>query len=80
MDKRVFALGPKGIGEPMVLRHEKWTIKAFDSTGAHIATAHYISGIGWTIVNQQTREVVGKEQYKPDAERALREIVGLRKR
>ena len=79
MDTRVFALGPRGIGEPMTLRRTAKEIQAIDSTGAHIATAHYLHGTGWIITHVGTREVLGTAQYKPDAELELRKIVGLRK-
>lgn len=80
MDQKVFALGPRGIGEPMTLRRLPKEIQAIDSTGAHIATAHYRHGVGWIITHEGRKEVVGTAKYKPDAETALREIVGLRKK
>lgn len=79
MDQKVFALGPNGIGEPMTLRRRPKEIDAIDSTGARIATAHYLHGTGWIITHERTREVLGSEQYKPDAETRLREIVGQRR-
>lgn len=80
MEQKVFALGPRGIGDPMVLRRLPKEIHAIDSTGAHIATAHYRHGVGWILTHEQTKEVMGTAQYKPDAEFELRKIVGLRKK
>ena len=80
MDQRVFALGPRGIGAPMTLRRLPKRILALDSTGAHIATAHYLHGTGWVITHEEREEVFGTVEHKTEAETELRRIVGLRKK